>query len=635
VITELDLRYLRQQAIEAHQVWKSELLMCDAVARGDWEVMWPDGSVDSSSPLVENLYSQTLKDKTLTAGAVPLSLFTPPTRGTRKDEGEKNASKRKRVGLSYWERSNLRKMRQRLYRDWLHAGVMCANPWATGFAGPNPRPSASRFAYFEVTNPRHLYPLGWDSRGRLVAGLIIRQRRVADLEADWGRGHPAIVSARIRHASARSGKLVWLEEIWYMDEDHWAVALGDSGLPLEHQGVQFGPADGFGSVIVEWIVEPHKHKLGSCPIKASARVTYNDSPRGALMDIIPALRIAQNFMARTLDDLNASVYAPVVLDNIENPEEYGLGAVLVGNGLGKAFIDRDRPPVNFEAQQTVERIMDGARRDAFEPAQRSGEAGASIVSDKGVKGLMGTFNAELAAAQGDAEMVVADVTSITAGFDQIWCAGEKEINVVDPIAESMSEESYDPVQLFKMDWRYACSYGDRTGLDEQQHLTRLALARNLEGISRRTFMERSGMTQDALAEETEMGIEKLIALFTDQILPQTVMSGDTTALVQFIDLIDSDNNTMREAVYETIRKAQVPPAPEAGQGGPMSPGGRADIMKMVRSLGAGGIPGQAEGMPPTMMPGGGPPGGGPPGMPQLPGPARRLAAAGAPGGTAT
>lgn len=596
--------------------------MADEVAAGRWQIMWPDLSVDASEPLVENLYSQTLKDKTMTAGAVPLQLFTPPTRGTRKDEGEKNAQKRKRVGHSYWDRSNLRKNRQRFYRDWLHLGVMCGDPWATGFSGLNQRPAKERFVYFEVANPRHLYPLGWDSRGRLTAGMLIRQRRVADLEADWGFDHPSLMSAKIRHAQVRATHLVWLEEIWYFDSTQWAVAIGDSGLPLSHQGQMFAPADGFGSVIVDWIVPPSEHGLGSCPLKAMARVTHNDSPRGALMDMVPALRIAQNFMARTLDDLNASVYAPVVLDNIENPEEYGLGAVLVGNGLGKAFIDRDRPPVNFEAMQTVERILDGARRDAFEPAQRSGEAGASIVSGKGTMALMGTFNAELAAAQGDAEMIVADLTSASAAFDEKWCAGSKEINVIDFQKMMISDETYDPEKLFKGDHRFNCSYGDRTGLDEQQHLTRAAMVRNLEGMALRTFMEKSGMVPDPLAEETEMGIEKLIKLFTDVILPQTIQAGDKEALVKFIDLIDADDKTMREAVYETIRGVQLTAA-EGGPTDPMSPGGRTDIMKMVRSMSAGGIPGSAEGQPASQLPG------------QLPGPIRRLAAQGAPGGTAT
>ena len=63
-------------------------------------------------------------------------------------------------------------------------------------------------------------------------------------------------------------------------------------------------------------------------------------------------------------------------------------------------------------------------------------------------------------------------------------------------------------------------------------------------------------------------------------------------MVKFIDKIDSDKMTVRAAVFETIRETEIAAADAAqGGGGPGTPGGRADIIKMVRSLGAGGIPG--------------------------------------------
>lgn len=619
MITELDLRHLRAEAVMVHQPWKAEMLMCDKVERGEWQILWPDLSVESSDPLVENIYAQALEDKTITAGAIPPLLFTNPTHGTRRDEGEKNAAKRRRVGMSYWDRSGVRRNLKKFYRDWYHSGMAVGNPWANGLANGFSRdlvPPDHRFPYFESVDPRHVYPLGWDSRGRMAAGLICRQKRIVDLEGDWGKDHPALLEAKVRHAM-RNQELRWLEEVWYFDGTSWAVAIGDAGLPTLQQGGRFGPAESQGSMILTWIVPPHEHGLGSCPLRAVARTTVGDSPRGALVDIIPQLKTAQNFMARLLDDLNASIYAPVVLDNIKNPHEYGLGAVLVGTGQGKAFIDRDRPPVNFEANQTVAQIMEQTRRQAFEPAQRSGEAGASIVSAKGTIALMGTFNAELADAQTGIEVLLADLTTVTAAFDQVHCAGRKQIRVADHTGE-MKDEDYDPAVLYKGDFRFSVSYGDRTGLDENQHLTRVATVRNLQGMSRRSFMVKSGMVEDPLAEEREMIAESLTSLFTDVLLPQEATAGNKQALVDFIDLFDDDSKTVREAMFEWIRKTSITPA-EAGPGGPSTPGGRADIMRMVRSLESDGIPGNAEGQPPSM----------------LPAPVQRQLAEVAPGGTAT
>lgn len=622
MITETDLRSLRLAAINAHRPWKAEILMCDQIAGGDWEITWPDLETEQSGPLVENLYAQALEDKSMTAAAVPFMVHTPPTRGTRKDRGEQVASKRRRVFVGYHERSNLRKVGAKMYRDWFHTGVMVGNPWATGFVNTAGQgaPPKDRWAYIQTVNPRHLYPLGWDNRGRLSSGLLIRRRRLASLEADWGKTNPAVLMAKLRREGQSAQRQTeWLEEIWYFDGYCWAVALGDSTAESFRNGAVFGPATDSdltaqGNMLIHWIVEPSEHGLGSCPLKAVARVTHDDSPRGALLDILPPLRTAQNFMARLLDDLNLSIYAPTVLDNIENPEEYGLGAVLIGTGQGQANILRDRPPVNFEAQQTVDRILDQTRRQAFEPAQRSGEAGASIISGKGTMSLMGTFNTELATAQADYELVMRELTSAAAAMDEMHCYGTKEISIYDSTSRDFVDETYDPKDLFKGDWRVVVSYGDRTGLDNQQHIIQLATMRNLDAMALRTFMQKSGMVDDALAEETEITIEKLTSLFVEGLLPQQIQAGDKEALVDFIDKIDSDKKSIREAMFETIRQTKLTPAD--GQGpAPGSPAGRADIMRMMRSLSQGGVPGSAEGQPPT----------------QLPGPVRRQLATAAPG----
>jgi len=594
VITETDIRQLRGDAIQAHSRWKGELVLADAVESGEWEILWPDASIEMSKPLVENLYSEALEDKTLTASTIQPQLLTQPTRGTRKDRGETNAAKRQRVGLSYLERSDFRRNLRKIYRDYYHAGLAAGNPWATGFAGVV-LPPDQRFAYFQLQDPRAIFPLGWDNRGRLTAGLVMRRKRVADLRADWGADHPALINSQVHHAM-RDQPLVWLEEIWYFDGTQWGVTLGDASIPYNYQGQPFGPKQGEGATIISWLAEPKEHKLGQCPLKAITRTTVNDQPRGALFDIIPQLRVAQNFMARLLDDLEMSIYAPAVADNIQNIEEYGPGAILIGDGQGKASLERDRPPVNFEAQQTVTSIMEGARREAFEPAQRSGEAGASIVSAKGTTALMGSFNAELAAAQYDSEILIADLLSATAALDEQWCAGRKEIWLIDKHS-NLVDESYDPAQLFQGDYRFRVTYGDRTGLDEQQHLIRSSTLRNLGAMPLRQFMEKMGI-EDPLAAETDLAIEKLITLFTDVILPQEVQAGNKQAIVDFIDKIDNDKMTVREAVFETIRGTQIDPAQDPGGGG-LGAGGRADIMRMMQSLGSGGIPGNAEGQPGT------------------------------------
>lgn len=613
------IRSARQESLQQHRNWKASIRIADQVAADEWEVIWPDGVGESADPLVENLYTQALEDKIAAAGSMLPHLFVSPTRGTRADRGEQNAAKRQRVMASYWSpwRANLKKNLKSYYSDWFHAGAVYTLPW-TEWADRESRP----FPYFIRLDPRTVFPLGHDSRDNLTSALVMRQRRVADLVSDWGEAE-AIGNMRKHRAYRAMADAEFLEEIWYFDGTDWAVAVGDSMLPAGMQGYEWVSRDltPQGGVAMEWLKAPEKHGLFGCPVTEAKRVTHDGRYRGALVDIIPQLKTAQNFMARLLDDLNSNIYAPVVLDNIENPEEYGPGAILVGTGNGAARIEHSRPPVNFEARQAVADILAMARKQAFEPEQRAGEAGASIVSGKGTMALMGSFNAELAWAQGDIESLLERTTSITANFDEVWCPGEKVIEGWDNEAYV---EKYDPAKLFAGDYRCHVTYGERTGLDENSHMSRLGLVRQLGGISLRTFMEKAGISEDPLQEEREITIEKLTSLFLDQVLPQSIQGGDLAALKAFVDKIDTDKVTVRGAVLDTIREMSAPPPGEAGAG-PGGGGGPADVMKMMRSMAFGGVPGRAEGLP---LPG--------KDLQQvLPPSARRAMAESAPGGTAT
>ena len=620
-----DLADLREHALHRHRPWKTLINLSDMVAADQWEVIWPDGEAEDSDPLVENLYSQALEDKMAAAGAIVPNLYVAPARGTRADEAERNSQLRRRVMKSYWERSRLRRDIKLYFRDWLHTGASYTLPWTNWQMDGRPTPPGERFPFFMKIDPRTFFPLSHNSQGDLTAGMIMRQKRIESIRSDWG-DHPAIDTVlKRRQARGMRDEGLFLEEVWYFDEKVWSVSLAESMLPSEMQGVQYVSRDALlqgAGQFMEWLVPPEEHKLYGCPVTEAKRATHDDEYRGALVDLIPQLKVANNFMARLLDDLNMNIYAPVLLDNVENPEEYGSGAVLIGTGAGRAAIERDRPPVNFEARQTVQDIMAMARRQAFEPEQRAGEAGASIVSGKGTMALMGSFNNELAWAQTDIEQLLERTTSIVANFDEVWCPGRKEIWGWETTSSTFTDR-YDPRTTFKGDYRVSVTYGERTGLDEQSHMTRLGLVRQLGGMSMRTFMSKAGISEDPLQEEREIAIEKLTGMFLDVWLPQQLESGNLNVIRDFVDMIDDDSKTVRQAVLDSIKQMQQPttdspPAAGGGQGGP------ADVMRMMASLGAGGVPGRAEGLPP--------PGGA---LRQLlPGQARRQIAETEPGGTA-
>lgn len=591
-----DLRTAREWALTYHQPWKAQIKRNDAIAADQWSVAWDDGTEDASDPLVENVYKGALEDKIHTASAAMPMIIVPPPPGTKEDEGERKAQRRRRVFQSYWDRSNMHRLLSNIYRDWFHTGAAFTIPWTEFWqADGTPTPPASRAPYLMQFDPRQVYPLAHDNRGRLVKVMVARQRRTAELKAEYGEGNPIFYEL----ASARRAKgldeATFLEELWIFDQTYWGVALGDSMLPREYQGRQIlpvGTMDTAPTSNVDWVTQPTRHNLGYCPVAEAKRTTHDGSYRGALEDIIPALRIANDFMARLLDDLHQNIYAPVVLDNIANPDEYGPGARLIGTGDGKADIIRDRPPVNFEGNQTVTSIIAQAHRQASWPVQRSGDPDASVVSAKGVVALTGTFNAELAHSQQDVQGMLQHVNECAAAFDEHHCAGKKKIHGMEGVRAY--SETYDPATLFKGDYRNKVSYGDASGQDENSRITKLAMFKNLGAISLRTFIERTNASEDPLQEERDIAIENLTKLFYEGVLPQQVQAGDYRGLKQFVDLIDSDEETVRSAVLQTI--AQIQPVAGPMPGGPAG-GAPPDVIQMQRSLASGGIPGNAEGQP--------------------------------------
>ena len=594
------LRHIRDEAIHTFNPWKAEISLVDRIAAGDWSIMWPDRSKEKSKPLVENIYVQALEDKMAAAGSILPSLFVPPKLGTRADRAEAQAQKRRRIMISYWDNSRLRRGLKAYARDWLHTGACYSMPWTAWkhFDGTPTMPN-ERFPFLIRIDPRQAYPVAHTPNGDLATVLVMRTRRVADVRAEWGEDHPALQRISQARAIRGTGELGWVEEIWYYDQTQWAVAVVDHNLPsVMQQGSTFMPQPKFGTPVSEWLVPPETHMLFGCPITEAKRTPTesDDGYKSALIDIVAPLEVAQNFRARLLDDLDFSIYAPVVLDNIQNPEEYGPGATLVGTGDGEARVLRDRAPVNFEADRTVTQILDGVRRDAFEPPQRSGTFGASIASAKGVNAVQGTWNAELAWVQGDLEWLLARSTAMAACFDEKWCYGTKQVMGWDD-RKRPYRETYSPVDVFGGDYRVEVSYGDRTGLDEQNHMVKLATELQLGAISKRTFMARSSTVEDPLQEERDIALEKLTTLFIDGVLPQQIQSGDLRGFAAMVEAIDNDDMLIRAAAMKVARElGMIPPADGSGVvpgPDPATPDGAA----VAASLGAGGIPGSAEGLP--------------------------------------
>ena len=612
---EIDLIEARTWALNVHSDWKRRMKTSDLIAGGHWSTVWPDLTGAPSDPLVENVYIEALEDKANSAAGVVPALFVAPSTGTRADRGETQAQEKRKVFVSYMQRSREEKLRIKWFLDWFQHGAAYSMPWADWA-------SAGRFPFFIRHDPRFAYPLAHDTLGRLTSIFFSKQRRVIDLEQEWGYDHPALVELKRFRASNDIDENEDVEELWFADNDKWGVGIYHSqrhDMGFRYRDPTLMPnVDGH----VYFLAPPEPHRMMHCPVVESKRETFDGEYRGPLEVMTPQIQVAHNIMARILEDMELQLGAPVILDNIENWEEFGAYAHLRGDGQGPANVEYARPPSNFEATQQVQLQIESARQAGKYPQQRGGEPGASISSAKGTNVLMGAFNSELAVAQMDMANFYQDTLAGTAEFDVQWCNREKKV-----IGFDQGEDyniTYVPGELFRNDdYRVMVSYGGGAGLDRQQHLIQLALMRNSGAMSTRTFMQQSGLIDNVLQEERDQALDVVSQGFFAFAMQQA-QAGNVQPIQDFVNRIDDDDETTRAAIMETIKTMFAQPAPTPGGGGGGSP---ADALLEARSLEQGGIPGQAAGLP-------APPAVGEGLQRALPGSAGRLANQIAPGGNA-
>jgi hypothetical protein len=577
---------MRDWAVRQHRDWKVRSRTSDLMVAGKWSVIWPDLTISEMDPLVENLYVEALEDKAAAAGGITPFIEVAPTRGTRGDRAEKDAQLRRRVFISMMRNSAIEEKQVAWLFDWFQHGAEYAVPWVDWGA-------AERHPYLIRMDPRHAFPLAHNSKDELSNVLFIKYRRLADLKQDAVAG-PAVAWLAAKWEAMGRTQPDTLEEIWYMDERQWGLAYCatiDSAIGWRY----VTPTNtSTGSREVVWAVEPHDHSLSGCPAIEKARRTPDGEYRGALDPMIPNLKVAHNLMARLMEDVERQIYAPDIIENVENPEDYGAGALLIGTGQGVKFLST-RKPVNFEALQHIGQQLTSARNVAAFPQQRSGEFDASIASAKAVTAVMGGYGVQQAWSQRDVALFYRRALGRLAEFDEAWCGGtRKEITGWDE--GEMFTDKYDPATFWKGDYR--CEIGfHNVGMDEQQHLTRLAVAKNMGGLSRRSFMRKSGLVDNPLTEETEIALETI----SDAMLAFAFRQADQGNLdpaIKLAERIDSDKQTVRQASLDTIREMfAVPEGAAAGQGGIPGQGNPGAAISQMRSLGQGGIPGQAAELP--------------------------------------
>jgi len=598
-----DLVEARTQAVLLHADWKQRSRTSDLMLGHKWSTIWSDLTGNTDPPLVEDLYTEALEDKSYTAAGLHPQIIVAPSLTSKKDRGETVAAKKRKVFTTYALQSRFAVNKVRFYMDWWKEGASFAMPFTDQLFN---REATERHPFFIRIDPRQVFPMAHDSRGRLTAAMVARVRRVMDIENEWN----VDIADLLKSDSGKTYKPTdSVEELMWYDEERWAWAVYDRGYPNWTNDFRYMAADhlasddsGRAKATGGWILEPTRHKMSRCPLVEMKRATGDDVYRGGMDVVIPQLKTAHNVMARILKDIDMNIFSPKVYKGIVNPQDWGPDADLITDGSPNAGVDLVRSPVNFEANQIVQTQLAGARGSGKYPQQRSGEPGASINSAKGSVAVQGGFNSEQAAAQSDVAQMIEDVLSVTAEFDEKWCGGSKSIMGFDQ--GQAYDEKYDPRTLFNTmkdhtagedgDYRVLVTFGGGLGLDQASYLIQLGTAMQLKGMARRTYMMKSGLIDDVVTEENEMLLEAISDAYMAFMGQQALQGGNLDPLNKIIEKVDMQKGTARQAIIEATQETFAVPA--SGPGG--GPGGESpiDTIKQARSMASGGMP-SAEGQP--------------------------------------
>ncbi len=554
-MTLATLQDRRHHGLVSNQHSKQRMTREGRILRNEWHAVWPDLSVTESEPSVENIFLGAAEDKSATAASIPPNFDVPPRRGTRADGAEKNAQLSRRVFVTMTQKSRLNAKLVDLYSDWFVYGLMGVLTWKD-WLDPKGRP------FIEVIEPRHLYPLSWTPKGQLGEGLIIRRRRFADLVREYGPNNPGLLDV-----SGRGQIENWYEEIWWADGNQWAIAVGhESGVSSGDFNYRRPNMTGYNNMAVAWLRPPSLHLMNGCPIVAVKAFSSDREIHGKLDGMLPPLKMAHGLNLEVWTNIKRSLHAPPLMQNIENPEDYGPDAFMQGiTGPDEAVIAYPRPPAAFEAFTHVNDQLTASRNAGHWPQQRGGEPGASIASGQAVTQLQGGFNSQQSWAQNDMAILLADAFSRLASLDEQWTRGEVEIDGFD--AGEAYTDKYTPSEFWKGDYRVNVSF-HALGVDSHTNLLNMGAAHRLGWLPSREAMLRSGLVANPLAAERDITLEKGVKTFEEFMIPALIQAGQIEPVLDYWDMVDSDKETPRSAMVKVLRQSEQQTAQNPAQAPP-------------------------------------------------------------------
>lgn len=468
-----------------HQAHKERIRKLDAILNGNWQTVFPDGSVTSDMPKVADFISSDLEDlSALVAGPEP-STICPPANDT---EREMRASlTRQHIIATYRRENQYHLVRRRLALDLIGTGLCCLVIWPNYDADDMTR----AYPMYQRKDPRHVFPDPNLSNPTEVSSLVVAYRTKARvLAATFPHIRNALFTQHERDRFDTSD----VEVVEYYDEE-WCIKVAGYRASGERRP--------------RTALIAQARNLVGCPLALiQARPTPDGKFRGQFDKAIAPLGTANKIMELHLMQLADEIFSEKIVRGVfDNPQDVGPGATLYTTDPS-ANIERATPAGSHpQMYNDVQLLLSQSRESAGVPAARHGDIDQNIASAQFVNAIQGKY----ITAVNSYQFLLADLeeraNTLAFKVDEVYMGWPKQLTGI--VGGRSTAEDYDPLTDIAGRYDNRVVYGAGSGLDSYNR--RLAIIQDIQyGLaSRRTGRSQLDYVSDVLAEEAEIARERM------------------------------------------------------------------------------------------------------------------------------
>jgi len=497
----------------------------DAFARGDWHVVFPDSSAVVEMPKVPNIIQLKIDDAAGMASSVIPSVRCDPA----SERARPRAEKRERIAEFIRAKNRYPLQAARYFIDLMVAGV--------SYKVVMPDADCARIRRID---PRWAYPDRIWSPDRDVKNLLVAyQASRAVLAQDY----PELALEPSK--ASRKGEADLVSVIEYYDSSEFVRVAEITNPNGTKRAVE---------------LKHSKNLLSRVPAVIGARPTFDGQFRGVFDQTLGVLESNNRILNLMLDAAAEMVASQPVEYNMENPEDWGTGAVLHSRSAD-GFMRR-MPPDGPAAQLFA--ILNQSRSDAREaavyPEARAGQISQSVASAAFVNAITGNLATEIAHLQRIEAESWGEALSLALEVDEKYLDTGEAKYIIGSQNNKRFSESYKPSEDIKGDYGVRVEFGGAAGGDQFSHEIRLNQAAGNGLISRRTAMEKHSLVEDVVDEEKQLLKEQMLAAGMQFINAQAAQ-GNFQPGAQFITALDKDSETQL-TVLAQLGAITAPPEPQ-------------------------------------------------------------------------